>query len=168
MVADMNEHKGAFPVDRPVEALLRDHNMVRKLAEAYRNSENMDVRINAVEQVLMLLETHSLLEEQVFYPAVREVDAEMISHFEEEHHKTDDMLVALKRMSLQDEQALPLFEQMIEMTLHHIEEEENEFFPKLEKANLDMTAIGLQMQAQEANAVHMQAQASAQARQARP
>lgn len=162
MDSTMNEGNNAFPVDRPVEALLRDHRMVRTLVEAYRNSDSDAVKINAAEQVLMLLESHSLLEETVFYPGVREVNAEMIGHFEEEHQKTDELLAQLKKMSLSDPQAMQMFEQVCEMTMHHIEEEENEFFPLLEQANIDMTALGLQMQAQEANVVHAQAQANQQ------
>lgn len=149
-----------FPVDQPVIALVRDHNMVRRLVEAYRNSDTQEVKIEIIEQVLTMLETHSRLEESVFYPAVRDVDAAMIDHFEEEHQKADEILVALKRMSLNDPKAMPMFEQLIDMTMHHIQEEETEFFPKLELANMDMTPIGLQMQAFEANLVHAQAQAS--------
>jgi hemerythrin superfamily protein len=162
MDTNMNENRGAFPVDRPVEALVRDHNLVRKLVDAYRNSDSEAVKINAAEQILMLLETHALLEESVFYPAVREIDASMIGHFEQEHQKTDDMLASLKRMSLNDPQALPMFEQVIERAMRHIEEEETDFFPKLELANMDMAPIGLQMQSFEANLVHLQAQASQQ------
>lgn len=162
MDTEMNESRGSFPVDQPVEALIKDHNTVRKLVETYRNSDNETVKIRAAEQVLMLLETHSLLEESVFYPAVRDVDASMIGHFEQAHQKTDELLATLKRMSLNDPQALPMFEQLVEMAMHHIEEEETEFFPKLELSNMDMTPIGLQMQAYEANAVHMQAKASEQ------
>ena len=160
MASTTHEGNDSFPVDRPVEALVRDHDMVRTLVEAYRSSDSDAVRINAAEQILMLLETHSMLEESVFYPAVRDIDPDMISHFEEEHQKTDDMLAQLKRSSLNDPEALPMLEQVIEMTLHHIEEEENEFFPMLEQANMDMTALGLQMQAYEANLVHTQAQNS--------
>ena len=88
----------AFPVDRPVEALLRDHNLVRRLAEAYLNDTSMDARRQAATQMLQALEMHSRLEESVFYPAVRNVDAGLIAHFEEEHHKTDDTLNAIKGM----------------------------------------------------------------------
>ena len=151
-----------FPADRPVEALVNDHNMVRHLVDAYRNSDTQEVKIEIIEQVLALLETHSRLEESVFYPAVRDVDAAMIAHFEEEHQKTDEILVALKRIALKDPKAMPMFEQLIDMTMHHIREEETEFFPKLELANMDLTPIGLQMQAFEANLIHAQAQAREQ------
>jgi hemerythrin superfamily protein len=158
MDTNMNENRGAFPVDRPVDALIRDHNTVRKLADAYRNSTSDAARISAAEQILMLLETHSLLEETVFYPAVRDVDTSMIGHFEQEHQKTDELIASLKSMEMSDPRALSMIDQVIDMTMHHIEQEETEFFPKLELANMDMTPIGLQMQAFEASLIHTQAQ----------
>ncbi|HZW23253.1 hemerythrin domain-containing protein [Noviherbaspirillum sp.] len=158
----MNENRGAFPVDRPVEALLRDHNTVRKLADTYANSQNMDVKKQAAAQILQLLETHAKLEESVFYPAVRDVDASMVGHFEQEHQKADDLLESLKGMSMDDPQSEQMLRQLIDMTMHHIQEEEGQFFPKLEQAGMDMTPIGLQMQAFEANLVHAQAQSSQQ------
>jgi len=162
MDTTMNENRGAFPVDRPVEALLRDHNTVRKLAESYLNSQSTEVKKEAASQILLLLETHSQLEESVFYPAVRSADSSMIGHFEQEHQKTDDLLQSLKSMSLDDPQAEQMLQQLIDMTMHHIQEEESEFFPKLEQANLDMAQIGLQMQAFEANLIHAQAQSGQQ------
>lgn len=162
MNVNINDRQGAFPVDRPVEALLRDHNLVRQLAEAYLNDQSIDARLEAAEKILLLLEMHSRLEETVFYPAVRNIDPSMIGHFEQEHQKADDLLQSLKDGSLDDAQMDQMLRQLIAMTMHHIQEEESEFFPKLEQANIDMTQIGLQMQAFEANLVHAQAQASQQ------
>ncbi len=158
----MNRSQDSFPVDRPIEALKRDHAMVRTLADAYFNSDSEAAKLNAAEQILMLMETHSLLEESVFYPAVREVDATLIDQFEQAHQKTDEMLAALKNMGLSTPDALPLFEELIDLHLQHIQEEEKDFFPTLENSNIDMTPIGLQMQAYEANLVHIQAQANQQ------
>lgn len=160
MDTDTNENRGAFPVDRPVEALLRDHNTVRKLADAYANSQDANVKTQAASQILQLLETHAKLEESVFYPAVRDVDTSMVGHFEQEHQKADDLLESLKGMSMDDPQAEQMMRQLIDMTMHHIQEEESQFFPMLEQASMDMSPIGLQMQAFEANLVHAQAQAN--------
>lgn len=162
MDTDMIENRGAFPVDRPVEALLRDHNTVRKLVDSYQNAQSAEVKMQAATQMLQLLETHSRLEESVFYPAVRNIDASMIGHFEQEHQKADDLLESLKSMSMNDPQSEQMMRQLIDMTMHHIQEEESEFFPKLQQANMDMTPIGLQMQAFEANLVHTQAQSGQQ------
>jgi hemerythrin superfamily protein len=155
-------HPSAFPVDRPVEALLRDHDLVRKLADKYLNSQSMQVKKQAATQILQALHTHSRLEESVFYPGVRDIDPAMIGHFEEDHLKTDDLLATLQGMALDDAHSDRLMHDLINASMQHIQEEENDFFPKLAQAQMDLTPIGLQMQAFEANMIHMQAQASDQ------
>lgn len=150
----------SFPVDRPLEALKKDHALVRTLAETYFNSDSEEVRLRSAEQILMLLETHALLEESVFYPAVRNTDTQMVGHFEQEHQKVDALLAELKKVGLNDSRSMSMFEQVVEMTMHHIQEEEEKFFPLLEKQNQDMTELGLQMQAYEANLLHTQAKAT--------
>jgi hypothetical protein len=153
---------GALPADHPVEALLRDHDLVRRLAGAWLTDESPAARNQAAKQLLQALEMHARLEEAVFYSAVRGVDAALISHFEDVHHHTDDMVEIARRMEENDPRRDAVLRQLIEAALYHISEEEVQLFPKLEQAHLDMTPIGLQMQAFEANLVHMAAQASEQ------
>jgi hemerythrin superfamily protein len=152
----------AFPVDNPVQALLRDHDLVRKLADRYRNSASPDAKKQAAPQLVQAIHMHSRLEESVFYPGVRRVEPNLIAHFEEEHLAVDDILATLQGMSMSDAAAAPLVDEMIDSVLAHIEEEEKQFFPQLRQAAIDMTPIGLEMQAFEANMVHLQAQMSDQ------
>ncbi|MFC0251362.1 hemerythrin domain-containing protein [Massilia consociata] len=153
---------GAFPIDRPTEALLRDHNMVRKLSEKYLNSDSQEVKMQAGKQILQALHMHSRLEESVFYPAVRCIDESLIGHFEQDHQHVDDLLATLDGMSLDNAQSEPLMRELISAITTHIQEEENDLFPRIEGSGVDMTPVGLQMQAFEANMVHMQAQLSDQ------
>jgi hemerythrin superfamily protein len=151
-------------IDHPLDMLLRDHDMVRKLADAYCNSNDRAVQQQAGKQILQALHTHSRVEESVFYPGVRQIDPAMIGHFEHDHLKVDDLLATLQGMSLDEPQADRLMREMITAALHHIEQEEKEFFPKLEAAHMDMAPIGLEMQSFEANLIHMQAQGGMGAR----
>lgn len=151
---------GAFPVDRPVEALMRDHKLVRQLAEHYRNSDSTEVKKQAASQILQALHTHSRVEETVFYPGVRTIDPDSIAHFEQEHLKVDDLLATLQGMSLDDARSEQMMGELLDLTMRHMQEEEDQFFPKLEQAQMDMSAIGLEMAAFEANLIHMQAQVS--------
>jgi hemerythrin superfamily protein len=167
MENDQNTNPGTsghepFPVDRPVQALLRDHDMVRKLARVYLNSESMEARKQAALQILPAIDNHSRLEESVFYPAVRQVDSAMIDHFKQDHQKVDDLVATLLSMSLDEPETDDLMRDLISMTMGHMLEEEDNFFPKLDLARLDMTAIGLEMQAFAANLVPVQAQANGQ------
>jgi hemerythrin superfamily protein len=142
----------------PIQALLRDHDMIRALADAYLNSRSAEVKKQAAAQLLQAIHTHSRLEESVFYPGVRKIEPNLVAHFEEDHLNVDDMLAALEDMRLDQPRTRKTMRAMIDAVLDHIREEEEEFFPLLKLANLDLSAIGLEMQVFEANLVHMQAQ----------
>jgi hemerythrin-like domain-containing protein len=152
------ELHAAFPVDNPVQALLRDHNLVRSLADRYLKSDDADVRNEAAKQLLQAIDTHSRLEETVFYPGVRCIEPNLIASFEEAHLNADELLVTLQAMRLDAPRAELLMRELITGILRHIDEEETELFPMLQNAALDLTPIGLEMQAFEANLVHAQAQ----------
>lgn len=163
MATDMDQGtKGAFPVDRPIEALVRDHDMVRTLADRYLNSDSQEVKKQAGRQILQALHMHSRLEESVFYPAVRCIDESLVKHFEQDHQKVDDLLATLDGMSLDDAHSDTLMRELISAVMAHIQEEENDLFPRIEGSSVDMTPVGVQMAAFEANMVHMQAQMSDQ------
>lgn len=149
---------GIDAINHPLDQLIRDHNIVRKLADKYCHTQDKEVKKQAAKQILQALHTHSRVEESVFYPGVREIDEAMIAHFEQEHLKADELVATLQGMSLDEPHADRLMEELITLALHHIEQEEKEFFPKLERANMDMAPLGLEMQAFEANLIHLQAQ----------
>ena len=146
----------------PIQALTRDHDMVRKLADTYLNSSDMEVKKQSAFQLLQAIHTHSRLEESIFYPNVRCLDDNLVRHFEQDHLKVDDLLATLQGMQPDEPRAEPLMREMLNAVLSHIDEEEQQLFPRLQRSNVDMSDIGLQMQSFEANLVHMQAQASDQ------
>ncbi|WP_081897538.1 hemerythrin domain-containing protein [Massilia sp. BSC265] len=163
MASDMEQGGGgAFPVDRPIEALVRDHDMVRTLADKYLNSDSQEVKKQAGKQILQALHMHSRLEESVFYPAVRCIDESLVKHFEQDHQKVDDLLATLDGMSLDDAHSDTLMRELISAITAHIQEEETDLFPRIEGSSVDMTPVGVQMAAFEANMVHTQAQLSDQ------
>lgn len=146
----------------PIQALTRDHDMVRKLADTYLNSSDMEVKKQSAIQLLQAIHTHSRLEESIFYPNVRCLDDNLVRHFEQDHLKVDDLLATLQGMQPDEPRAEPLMREMLNAVLNHIDEEEQQLFPRLQRSNVDMSDIGLQMQSFEANLIHMQAQASDQ------
>jgi hemerythrin superfamily protein len=153
--------------DDPIAALVRDHDMVRKLADKYLNSSDMEVKKQAATQLLQAIHTHSRIEESVFYPNVRCLDDNLVRHFEQDHLKVDDLLATLQGMAPDEPRAEPMMRELLTSLMSHIDEEENNLFPRLRQSNVDMSDIGLQMQSLEANLIHMQAQASDQGSQRR-
>jgi len=160
---ELHEHRGGgFPVDQPMEALRKDHHFVRQLFDRYLNTQDMKVKQEAGPRILALLEMHMAVEESIFYPSVHEVDPQLVDHGEEEHEEAKQIMQQLKNMHPGDAQCDQLFKKLADSVLHHIETEEQQLFPKVQQANLDLSAIGLQMQAYEANMVSTMARDSAQ------
>jgi hemerythrin superfamily protein len=108
----------------------------------------------------MLLEMHSALEEATFYPAVQSLDDDLVDECEDQHAQADQLIQQLKSMEVSDPQYEQLLQQLCDAVLQHIDIEENQLFPVVRQSNLDLEAMGLEMQAYEANMVAMQAQLS--------
>lgn len=158
MNTQANQHRGgAFPVEQPMEALKADHHFVSQLFDRYLNTQDMQVKKEAASRSLMLVEMHSTLEEQVFYPAVRQVDAGLVQHSEEEHKEAKQLMSQLKGMQCDDPSYDQLFRQFADSIRHHVQQEEQELFPKVQAAGLDLKTLGTQMASFEANMVHDQA-----------
>ncbi|WP_081583551.1 hemerythrin domain-containing protein [Noviherbaspirillum massiliense] len=165
MITDMGDpiaerSSGGFPVNQPLQALEKDHNYVKKLFEHYMNTQDQAVREQAGKQILIALEMHSSMEEATFYPRVQNIDPGLVDQCKDQHEQTDQMVHQLKGMNPSDPQCQRMFQQLRDAIVQHIEIEEHQLFPAIQKANIDMEAMGLEMQAFEANAVAAQAQAT--------
>lgn len=163
---DMEPHEQrrqhGFPSDDPLQALKADHDFVRKLFDRYLQTQDIKVKQEAGPRILQLLEMHTSLEESVFYPRVRGVDAPLIDHCEDEHQQAKQMMEQIKGMNPGDAQCDRMFRQLADAIIRHVDSEEQQLFPKVRQAGLDLSAIGLEMQAFEANMVSAQAKQSEQ------
>lgn len=118
-----------------IDELKRDHEYLR---QAYRRFEKMDRTDRPAVRALVTdacaaLATHIKLEEEQFYPAVRELlrDDDLM-HEAEIHHDFAKMLMRrLKRMKANDPAYLATFTVLCEYILQHAKDEETEIFPKV-------------------------------------
>ncbi|MDB4974847.1 MAG: hypothetical protein JWN48_3188 [Myxococcaceae bacterium] len=76
---------------------------------------------------------HMAIEHEIFYPAVAEIDHDLVGESFEEHALAE---IALKRL-LQTDPSADAFAARVtackELIEHHVQEEEEELFPKVEK-----------------------------------
>jgi hemerythrin superfamily protein len=121
-------------------ALLKaDHKTVealfRKFERAGRNAKKMKRRL--VDQIVRELVVHSVIEEQIFYPAVRSKGGkleEMILLSLEEHHVAKWLLKELEDLSPDAERFEAKVLVLMESIRTHVAEEEREVFPQVRKA----------------------------------
>lgn len=119
-----------------IELLKRDHQEVTKLFQRFSGGEGGRGRRQVVEQICNELDVHAQIEEQVFYPAVRETgDSELrrlVDESLQEHQRVKQQVSALRRMDAEAEDqvegTVSTLEQDVE---HHVAEEEGEMFPRV-------------------------------------
>ena len=150
---------GEIPGGQPLEALKRDHRHVKQLFDRYLNTNDTAVKREAGPEIIRALELHADLEEAVFYPKVRSVDPGLVDHGEQEHQEARQLMEQLKAIDMTHPQCEQLFRQLADSVLHHVESEEQQLFPKVQQSEIDLEAIGIEMQAYEASALSAQARA---------
>jgi hemerythrin superfamily protein len=151
---DMQHRQGVSTMDQPIEALKADHHFVRQLFQSYRGTSDMNVKKEAAQRAMMLVEMHTEIEEQVFYPAVQQVDPGLIEHSLEEHRQAKQLMSQLKGMQPGAGQFDQVFLQFASAVEEHLNDEEQKLFPKVQSAGLDMKSLGARMQTYEGNLVH--------------
>jgi len=133
------------------ELLKADHRRVEELFSQFEEADKRS-RAGIAEEVLRELTIHTAIEEELVYPAIREVleEEEMIDEAEEEHHVAKLLIKELGKMKPNDERFAAKFKVLGEIVRHHVEEEENETFPQAEEAELDTGELSEEVQARKA------------------
>jgi hemerythrin-like domain-containing protein len=113
-----------------------DHRKVKGLFRQYEAASGGREKRQIAGQIFTELEVHTKLEEELFYPAVKQKGGsegeEMVAEAVEEHHVVDVLIKELKNMSTTEDQYDAKMTVLIENVEHHIEEEESEMLPDAE------------------------------------
>ena len=116
--------------------LKNDHKEIRKLFTQFEKAgENAHAtKGKLVDRMIELLTQHTYIENEVMYPRVRallpELEDDVLESYEE-HHVADVLVVELAAMKPDAERFTAKTTVLIENVRHHIEEEEQEWFPKV-------------------------------------
>jgi hemerythrin superfamily protein len=122
---------------KATDLLKKQHRQVEKLFKEVEKTEDPKQRRKLMEQIAADLKMHTQIEEEIFYPAVREVGTAkaeaMVDEAFEEHHVVDLVLAELPKVDPEDERFHAKMTVLSELVEHHVEEEEEEMFPMAEK-----------------------------------
>ena len=129
-----------------ITVLKEDHKRVQKHFRDFETSSEraLVARANAVQAAIKELAVHAALEEQVFYPAIREEIEDLtdeVLESLEEHHVVKWLCAELERMKPEDERFTAKMTVLIEIVRHHVREEEAELFPAV-RQSLGRTRLG--------------------------
>ncbi|PZS36270.1 MAG: hemerythrin [Pseudonocardiales bacterium] len=115
-----------------------DHKTVERLFKQFEKAgdEAYVTKRKLVDQIIAELSVHAFIEEQLFYPAARVCVPETEHHILEsleEHHIVKWVMSELQGMDPQDERFDAKVTVLTENVRHHVEEEEQEWFPEVRK-----------------------------------
>lgn len=136
--------------DDAISLLTEDHKKVKKLFKSYEQcskKDDVEGKLEIARQIFEELTIHTMIEEEIFYPAARAAikDDDMLNEAKVEHATAKDLIAQLEEMDGDD----PLYDAKItvlsEYIDHHVKEEESEMFPKAKKAKMDLEGLGVQM-----------------------
>jgi hemerythrin superfamily protein len=130
-----------------VRMLREDHRKVQGLFEQFESAKDTRKKAAIATQAIREIEVHATIEEEIVYPVLREADEDMFQEAQEEHHVVKILIAELQKMDPDAENFEAKFKVLSENVKHHIEEEEGEMLPALEKTDFDAEAMTEQMEA---------------------
>src|SRR5215208_3497074 len=148
----LHKQGGTYRMDA-FELLKADHRKVEELFEELESASGK-TKISVFNQIKTELELHTQLEEKIFYPALEKPSEthDLTLEAYEEHDVVKKLLRELSRAKTPNEEWEAKAKVLQENVEHHVEEEENQLFPKADQALSDeqYETLGQRMEAEKA------------------
>jgi hemerythrin superfamily protein len=131
------------------DVLEEDHREVEEWFDEYDELKDSDEdrRAELAEKICLALKVHAQIEEEIFYPRAREAakDDDLIDEAIVEHATVKNMIAEIEEMDVGEELYDAKIRVLGEMVKRHIREEEEELFPELQSAKMDLDAVGKEL-----------------------
>ena len=121
-----------------IVVLKEEHKEIRKLFRDFQGAGHnaTATKGKVAAKIIEKLTVHTFLENEFMYPQVRtllpELESDVLESYEE-HHVADVLVMELVAMKPDAERFDAKMSVLIENVTHHMDEEENEWFPKVRK-----------------------------------
>ena len=137
-----------------IDVLKAEHVRIKTVLKALGRAHTAARRAALIDQAAQLLQQHSRVEEQIFYPAFREAaqnarDRRLFHEATEEHHIVDVVLPEVRGARHEPEVFAARAKVLRELVEHHIEEEHEDMFPRARRllSEAELHDLGIQMSA---------------------
>jgi hemerythrin superfamily protein len=147
LAAAVTSHPETDPAPRATDLLISQHRLVEKLLDRVESANGSTASL--LGQIADNLAAHIAIEEQLFYPAVRKLDNDIILEGLEEHAMGRFALKRLLATRAKDASLKARLKALQELMVNHHKEEENDLFPKVNRSmsNDALRALGTKMKA---------------------
>ena len=136
-----------------LELLVSDHRKVEDLFEQYDADKDgdEDARRQLAAKICGELKVHTQVEEELFYPWLRDNleddDMDMVEEAQVEHNGAKDLIEKIEGADAIDDEFNAMVKVLSEYIKHHVNEEENEIFPKVRDEQEELDELGQEMAA---------------------
>ena len=134
-----------------VALLKADHRKVEELFEKFEKARSESVKKGLVEQICTELTIHTIIEEEIFYPACTgEIDEDLLKEAYVEHDGAKVLIAEIEAGGPDDDFYDAKVQVLSEEIEHHVKEEEQRLegmFSQARRAGLDMDALGDELRA---------------------
>lgn len=114
-----------------IQLLKQDHRKVEQLFEQFEALQDRTIAMKVCEE----LHVHTQLEEELLYPELARVDQQLEQDAEREHDEADTLIGEIESLGMgNQERVWELMTKLKAAIQHHVAEEEQQAFPKLEQA----------------------------------
>jgi hemerythrin superfamily protein len=103
----------------------------------YTVDERPQAKQALVNTICLALEVHAQIEEEIFYPAMREVNSTLVENSVPEHEEMRRRIAMLRRMDPASEQYDMTFMELMRNVMHHVADEETMLLPNAERLLAD-------------------------------
>jgi hemerythrin superfamily protein len=134
-------------------ALLKaDHQEVSALLERFEKSRQDTVKADVAQRICDALTVHAKIEEEIFYPAVREAidDDDLMDEATVEHASLKSLIGQIQAQRPGSDMFDAKVTVLGEYVKHHVKEEQQEMFPKARKSGVDLKELGARLQQRKA------------------
>lgn len=130
-----------------IELLKNQHKKTKRALELLSEGKAPSTSMAVLEQLADELVAHMVIEEHVFYPRIKQLIPKLTLEAYEEHAVARFELARLLTASAGDRKTRAMV--LKELLEHHIDEEENELFPKVKKSidAHELEVLGTRMEA---------------------
>jgi len=127
--------------------LTADHKRVKSLFkefESLKDEGEDDQKATLVETICNELTIHAQIEEEIFYPALRDAidDEDLMDEADVEHASAKQLIAQLEQLEVGGDHYDATVTVLGEYIDHHVKEEEGEMFSKARKADIDSASLG--------------------------
>jgi hypothetical protein len=131
-------------------ALLKaDHRQVEGWFEQFEKSRSDEKKQDLATKICRALKAHTVIEEEIFYPAFLEATGEKDIHHEAEieHDGAKKLIAEIEGSGSEDEYFDAKVSVLSEMIKHHVNEEEKRggMFAKAKQSEMDLMELGEQL-----------------------